>query len=566
MALARYNRFGIGTDGMVSDTGSLLLKETDAELLKNVDLSIIGKIKKRKGTKLFGSYIFPDKPILGMYEFTTSAGVSYPLATCTDSNGNDTYRLITSTLNGAITTSTTEITLDDASSFSVAGGTIEIDGDLINYQGVSGSKLIGCSNITFSHDDEAVIRQWIKVLENDTVDKKTRFTTLVDYVFRVNGADVMKSSTNGTTWGTTYCLTTSTTSLITTFVDRVITAGDATYPDRIYASSIPSVTNVLTWDRTTQIIDSVGSNGFYIDINPEDSSNITALERNGSNLLIFKDRAMYTWNGSATQADELISIGAVSQEVVKTVHNITFFLGRSKKELGVYAYTGGYPKNVGRKIKRWTDAIDQTTSSTWCAGVTTDKYMLYVGDITFTDDEIYGTRTFSDVWLVYSIPSDSWTVWTGLPARMFGSYTISSAEKTFYGNNDGKIFEVEEGQTDDSGDSQVAIEKEFIGKEETYGSAAFPKTLEQMIVYSTNAQDSNVVYRYNRSDDWMSVGTLQDRVTILDTPERGAHITKGETIQISITNNTKYTSDIEGYVLSIDEEGKEVRGEKKWPK
>ena len=241
MATNKYNRFGIGTSGMCSDTSSLILKDTDAELLKNIDLSVIGKIKKRKGTKLFGSYIFPNKPILGMYEFTTSAGVSYPLATVTDSNGNDTYRLVTSTLNGSITTSTAEITLDDVSSFSTAGGTVEIEGDLINYQGVSGSKLIGCSNITFSHDDESTVRQWIKTLENDTKDKKTRFTTLVDYVFRVNGSDVMKSSTNGTTWGTTNCLTTSTTSLITTFVDRVITAGDATYPDRIYASSIPSI-------------------------------------------------------------------------------------------------------------------------------------------------------------------------------------------------------------------------------------------------------------------------------------------------------------------------------------
>jgi len=566
MAVNKYNKFGIGTNGMCSDTGSLILKDTDAELLRNIDLSIIGKMKKRKGTELFGSQVVDNKPILGMYEFTTSAGTSYQLAVCSDGTNNDVYYIVSTTLNGSITTTSTSIILTSGTNFANSG-TIEIEGDLITYTGKSTHTLTGCTGITFDHATAKTVRQWIKTsLVDDTKDKKTRFTSLVDYVFRVNGTEAMSSSTNGTTWGTTNCLTTSTTSLIANFVDRIFTAGDATYPDRLYGSSIPSVTNVLTWDRTTQIIDSVGSNGFYIDINPEDSSNITALERNGTNLLIFKTRAMYTWNGSATQADELISVGAVSQEVVKTVDNITFFLGRSKKELSIRAFTGGYPKNISRKVKKWLDNLDQTTSATWCAGVTADKYMCYVGNVAFTDDEIYGTRTFSNVWLVYLISSDSWVVWTGLPARMFGNYTISSAEKTFYGNSDGKIFETESGETDDSGDSQTSIEMEFIGKEETYGSASNPKTLEEMIVYSTNAQDSNVKYRYNRSDDWMDVGTLQERVTILDTPERDSHITKGETIQILITNNTKRGADIEGYVVVVDEEGVEVRGEKKWPK
>ena len=904
MAISRHNRFGL-TGGMVSDTGSLILKETDAELLKNVDLSIIGKLKKRKGTKLFGSQLVDNKPVLGMYEFTTSAGTSYQLAVCSDGSYNDIYYNVETTLNGAITTASTSVILTDATNIA-SSGTIEVEGDLITYTGKTTNTLTGATGITHGHADDVTTRQWKKVVENDTKDKKTRFATLVNYVFRVNGSQAMSSSTDGTTWGTTNCLTTSTTSLIATFVDRVFTAGDATYPDRVYASSIPSVTNELTWDRTTQIIDSIGSNGFYIDINPEDScydeqteiltnkgwkyfkeldkteevmtlnqdnrklewqkpieyiekdysgemihfksksndllvtpnhqffierekgkinskktwtnefhradsipvkssriprtakwlfgnicenplgistknwvaflgfwlaegsvagsivgdkqrrksrvgyritissardlddirdmliktgldwkegknrdngcinfyinnkvlhqylfklgnshtkyipdeikelpkkylkilwgwmylgdgnrsgqpgyttvskklsddiqeillkiglssrvykreektllpngvwfdfvgyhitvvlskysyfswgknnnylssevyngkiycvevpnhilyvrrngkpsfcgnSNITALERNGSTLLIGKDRAIYTWNGSATQADELISVGMVSQEVVKTVQNITFFLGRSKKELGIFAYTGGYPKNIGRKVKKWIDNIDQTNLSNYAAGVTNDKYMLYIGDISFTDDEIYGTRTFSDVWLIYSISNDSWVVWTGLPARVFGSYTVSSAEKSFYGDNDGKILEIESGETDDSGDSKIAIEMEFISKEETFHSVALPKRLEQMIVYSTNPQDSNMKYRYNRDEDWINLDSLNDRVTVLDAPQKDNWRRGGETIQFMYTNATENTSDLEGYVLVI-EEGSEVRGENK---
>jgi len=241
-------------------------------------------------------------------------------------------------------------------------------------------------------------------------------------------------------------------------------------------------------------------------------------------------------------------------------------LGRSEKELGVYAFTGGYPKNIGRKVKRWIDAIDQTTSTTWCAGVTTDKYILYVGDISFTNDELYGTQTFSDVSLVYYIPLDAWVIWTGLPARVFNQYTISSAEKTMFGNNDGEVFEIESGQTDDSGDAKTPIEFEYISKEETFNSASLPKSLDSAMFYSQNAQDSNAYYRYNRNEDWNSLGSLQSRVTTFDAPERHAIKTQGETVQISVTNNTPYTCDMDGYILGISEEAEESRGEKKHPK
>lgn len=562
MPSRQFNRFSLGISGMNCNTSSLILADTDAELLRNCDIDDIGKISKRKGTLLYGSQIVANKTILGIYEFTSSGGTSYQLAVCSDGTNNDTYKITSTTLNGAITTSSTSIVLTSGTNFANSG-TVEIEGDLITYTGKSTHTLTGVTGITDSHASGVTARQWIKTgLVDDTKDKKTRFSSLVDYVFRVNGAEAMSSSADTATWGTTNCLATLTPSLIENFQDRLYVAGDATNPDRLYASSIPSLTNVLTWNTTTQVIDSIGSAGFYIDINPDDScGNLTALKTNGTNLLMFKDRALYTYNGSATQPDQLIDVGAVSQDVVQNIGYITFFFGRCEKELGVYAYTGGYPKLISRKIKRWIDNIDQTTYATWCAGVTNDKYMLYVGNVVFNNDEIYGTITFSDVWLVYNVSKDAWTVYDNLPARMFGYYTVSNARKLFYGNNNGKIFEVGSGETDDSGDSKTTLEQEFIGKEDVFDAPYYPKTLEDMLIYSTLAQNSSLKYRYNRGE-WYNLGSLGGRTTLLTAPQKNSNFREGESIQLKLTNNTNRTSNIEGYVVNVNI-GEEARGTKR---
>jgi hypothetical protein len=557
MAVQKFRRYNL-SGSQVCNVNPLTLKEEDAELLRNVTTETLGTLQKRPGTKLRGSQAVNDVNILGVHYYIDSAENTASTFVVADDGTSptnaDIYIEVSSTLNGAITTASTTITLASATNFA-SSGTVEIDGDLITYTGKSGNNLTGVTGIAFNHGDGMTVRQWSKSLENDTASLRTRFKNFLDRGIRVNGTDAMKCW-NGATWETTgnpiNPQQATAASLVEIFGDRVFLAGGTLFPDRLYGSSLPSTAGNITWTTSVSVIDKTGTNGFYIDINPEDGQNITALERNGTNLLIFKERSMYTWNGSATQADVLVDIGAVSQEAVTTVHNITFFLGRSKKNLGIYAYTGGYPKLISRRVKKWIDAISQADLTTIKSGADEDNVYFYVGNITFTGDSIYGTRTFNNVWLVYTISQDSWKVYTELHSKCFGHITSSGQELLVFGDNDGKLWELGQGQTDDSGDAQTAIQMEIITREESFGAPEYSKELLEVDVLSRNAQSINFDYRYDRREDWKNLGECSGRTTNFDAPEKYDDENRGNTLQLKITDTSKYQAMLDGFCMTVD--------------
>lgn len=557
MAVQKFRRYNL-SGSMVANVNPLTLKEEDSELLRNVTTETLGTLKKRPGTKLKGSQTVSGVNILGIHYYKDSAGNTASTFVVSDDGTTptnaDIYIEVSTTLNGAITTASTSIILTSGTDFA-SSGTVEIDGDLITYTGKSTHTLTGATGITHNHADGMTVRQWKKSLADDTKSLRTRFKNFLDRAIRVNGTDAMKCW-NGATWETTGNPinpdTATAASLVEIFNDRIHLAGGTLFPDRLYASSMPSVIGNITWSTSVSVIDKTGTNSFYVDINPEDGQNITALERNGANLLIFKERSMYTWNGSATQADILVDIGAISQEAVTTVHNITFFLGRSKKNLGIYAYTGGYPKLISRRIKRWIDAIDQSALSSIKSGADEDNVYFYVGTITFMGDHIYGDRTFTNTWLVYSISQDSWKVYTELHSKAFGLITSSGQELLVFGDNDGKLWELGQGQTDDSGDAQTAVEMEIITREESFGAPELSVELIQTDVLSRNAQSMNFKYRYDRRNDWKSLGGCDGRVTNFDSPEKYDDEDRGNTLQLKITDTSKYQAMLDGYTMHVD--------------
>ena len=558
MAVKKFRKYS-NAGSMISNVNPLLLKDEDSELLRNVSSETLGTWKKRLGTKLFGNQIVSSKNILGTHQFTSSDGASsIQLAVCSDGTNNDIYEIVSTTLNGAITTISTSIILTSGTDFA-SSGTIEIEGDLITYTGKSTHTLTGVTGISFGHASGVTARQWSKSLEDDTKNLKTRFVDFLDRAIRVNGTDAIKEF-DGSSWSTTGDPINPddapTGSLIETFIDRIYIAGNSSFPDRIYASSLPDVTGNISWDTSTNIIDKTGSNGFWIDINPEDGQNITAIERNGTNLLIFKERSIYTWNGTSTQPDLLVDIGTISQESVITIHNITFFIGRSKKNIGIYAYTGGYPKLISRKVKKWIDGIDQSNLGNIKAGADEDNIYFYIGTITFTGDDIYEDRISTNTWLVYNIAQDSWKAYDNLLPRAFGYFKSSGQELLIFGDNNGKVFEFGQGETDDSGDSQTPIEMEIISREESFGAPEVPKELMQVDVLTRRGFNTNVNYRYDRREEFKSLGAVDGRFSTLDAPEKYDSDNRGKTLQIQFTDFSNYQSSIDGYTISIDIEEK----------
>lgn len=265
--------------------------------------------------------------------------------------------------------------------------------------------------------------------------QKVRFESFMDYVFAFNGSDSVQSWSGTGSWGSTNLSGAPNCKYGRVYQDRLYFANEVGNQSRVYYSSDP-VSGSINFTTASD----------WLDVNPEDGQVITALDENSGRLLIFKDNSMFRWNGRATEPDPIIDVGTSSQESVKTINNVTYFFNR----YGIYAYDGGMPYLISRKIQEWIDAIDQTKLADVNAEVDHDHYYLAIGDVT-----VDGTD-YSNVWLVYNIPLKAWTVWTlAGESSVMGHYYSSGARYISFGDIDGKIWRINNGNND--GGTAIAV-------------------------------------------------------------------------------------------------------------
>ena len=397
--------------GMNAKVSPLLLKDTQVELALNYNLDTTGALTKRNGYDVYASQPVASKTIVGLYQFTHT---------------------------GTPAESTQMMVANSAA-----------DANTVIYYNNGGTW-------TLSKADTAIT--------TFTNANRYRFATFLDYVFRVNGTAVVATSTNvdGATWGTTDAPTVITPSFIAIYEDRVYVARNGVaLGSRVYFSGLPS-SDAISWTTATD----------YFDVNPDDGDEITALENNGNRLLIFKNRALYRWKFGSLEPDRLIGIGTKSQECVKTNLDlgITFFAN----EYGVYAYDGGRPKKISRKIDKWIKACSATDVSGFCAETDDDHYYLYLSDSLTVD-----SRTYTNVMAVYTISLDAWVIYTlNTPVRVMAKLIISNVEGIYFGSTNGRTYKFDTGTADDSGGAAGAtatpIAGEIISKEYICWGQVFP--------------------------------------------------------------------------------------------
>lgn len=389
---------------------------------------------------------------------------------------------------------------------------------------------------------------WTAVKTNDTVAKRTRFFTFVDYVFRVNGSDVVASSADGYTWGTTNAPLTITPNYGAVFQDRGYTAhGGASNKSRVWFSSLPS-SGSITWDLTND----------WFDVNPDDGDEITALENNGNRLLIFKHRALYRWTFGQVDPDRVIGTGTDSQESVKTNFDlgITFFANQR----GVYAYTGNRPKLISRKIQPFIDAVSNWT--TVYGGVDNDHYYLYVGTMTVDG------RTYTKTVLCYHISLDAWSIFSvGHTITIFASLlSVGFGEQLCLGASDGGTaltsFELNPANgtapyTSDVSATTVNITAEFISKEYVL---SFPKrtNLTWIDIFAMRQGNTMAYYDLDRQGIFQELAQVTQRVTNIRIPNRECNTVRIKTQDVG-TASAQQSSTFEGF--NMEHMPKEKRDE-----
>lgn len=425
--------------GMNAKTAPLIIKDNECELIVNYNLDTLGALTKRNGYDVFATQPVAAKRVHGLFQYTNTSASAETTQVMVVNNSGDTQAVIYYNNAGTWATSKT------------------------NDTAVS----------TFTNFNRA------------------RFSTFLDYLFRVNGVDVVGTSinVNGSTWGTTNAPATITPSFIEIFQDRVYLARNGTAAaSRVYFSSLPSG-GVITWSTTSD----------FFDVNPDDGDEITALENNGNRLLIFKRRGLYRWTFGATEPDRLVGVGTHSEECVKTNLDlgITFFAN----EYGAYAYTGGRPKLISRKIQKWFDAIPATDLDDMCAEVDNDHYYLYLSDSMTVDSVVY-----TNVMAVYTVSLAAWTIYSlNTPVRVMSKLVQSSSEDIYFGSSNGRTYQWNSGTADDSsganGDTATDISSQVVFKDYLL---TFPEktTVEYVDFISNLAQKTRVEFRMDRKGDF----------------------------------------------------------------
>lgn len=439
--------------GMNAKASPLIIKDSEAELIINYNLDTTGALTKRNGYDVFATQPVAAKRVHGLTQYTNTSSSAETTQVMVVNNSGDTNAVIYYNSSGTWATSKT--------------------------------------------DDTAVA--------SFTNFNRARFITFLDYLHRINGVQVVATSNNvnGSSWGTTNAPTVITPSFGAVFQDRVYVARNGVAAaSRVFFSSLPA-SGTVTWNTAAD----------FFDVNPDDGDEITGLENNGNRLLLFKRRSMYRWTFGLTEPDRLFSAGTHSQECVKTNLDlgITFFAN----EYGAYAYTGGRPKLISRKIQKWFDAIPAADLDDMCAEVDQDHYYLYLSDSMTVDGTAY-----ANIMAVYTISLDAWVIYSlHTPVRVMNKLIQSASEDIYFGSSNGRTYQWNSGLADDSGgangDTAVDIHSQFISKEDLL---TFPQktTVQYLDIVSQFAQKTNVQYQIDRKGNFKSVrGGLTERFVSL---------------------------------------------------
>lgn len=274
---------------------------------------------------------------------------------------------------------------------------------------------------------------------------KARFTTFLNYVFMVNGneATAIWDGTVGGNFVTTgNALSAPVGKYIENYRSRVWIAGNASYPDRVYYSSVPTLvaTPLIAWNTDV-------ATGQWLDVSPSDGDTITGLQRTRSSMLVFKTNHIYRiFDIGQTDPDPIYAVGTSSMESVLETYAGVFFHHSS----GFYLYnTSGILQLISKPIIDIVRAIPTSAYANVVGWIEADGDHINwsIGTIT------YKGVTYTNAVVRYTISTQTWTH-RGYPNQITASikrqpiYTDGTTPFVIVGDSAGNTAEYNTGMTD----------------------------------------------------------------------------------------------------------------------
>lgn len=346
---------------------------------------------------------------------------------------------------------------------------------------------------------------WTSKRTGLTAASKARFTTFLDYLWMVNGVEATAIWTGAS--GDSFITTGNAANapvgkFIENFRSRVWIAGNPTYPDRLYYSSLPSAvtTPIVLWDTNV-------NTGQWIDISPSDGENITALKRTQSSLLVFKTNHIYrVYTIDETEPDPKINVGTPSAESIVEAKDGVYFYHSS----GFYKYGGGQPDEISKPI---IDIINNITLANQ-AKVTGwlepdgDHIVWSVGNVT-----INGV-TFNNLEVRYTISTQTWTHYTK-PTQVLCASRYNDGTNLFQlvGDTSGNVLKVDIGVTDNGTPISYSLVHRWGTAD---GTLSTEKHISKILFHHYGGNGGNLSYQKEDDvlNDWTkSIGQLSKSLT-----------------------------------------------------
>lgn len=273
------------------------------------------------------------------------------------------------------------------------------------------------------------------------------------------------------------------------YKSRVYLAGDPAYPSRLFFSSVISSAGKITWTPTTD----------FVDINPGDGEDTTALKRYSLELLFFKPNYIYRFRTSGVDPDPLIKIGTRSHESVIEGKRGMYF----HHDSGFYRYSGNYPDEISRPINDFVQAIPFSQYASIASWKDSDHIYWWVGNLTLS--ETYGNVDWKNVVVRYTESSDVWTVYSYPGALRRGmTYLTSTISTVVIGTDNGVVAEFNKGSVD----LLEPIKYRMVTKWYELEGIENRKTIQKIITICEKARDAHLMYQIDDDQSWNEIGQM----------------------------------------------------------
>lgn len=375
---------------------------------------------------------------------------------------------------------------------------------------------------------------WTSKRSGLTAASKADFTTFLDFLWMVNGteATAIWDGAAGNSFLTTgNAASAPTGKFIDNFRSRVWVAGNSSFPDRVYFSSLPSAvaTPVVTWNTAVDT-------GDWIDISPSDGENITALRRTKSALLVFKNNHIYRiYSITESEPDPKINVGTYSKDSVVSAKDGTYFHHPS----GFYRYADGEPKEISKPIQDIVDNITAANYSKVAGWEDGDHVYWAVGNVTISG------VTYSNLVVRYTISSQTWTHRT-YPQQFLASSPYNDGSTLFklVGDDNGNVVKVNVGNDDNGTPISYSLTTRW---DNIDGSSSTTKNINKLMFLHNKGTGTKVGYQVENPvlNQWKPLGQLNN----YDTGFNTANI-KGRKVRFHLSgSSTGEPFDYSGYEI-----------------